>query len=218
MSRASQEITQMWAKLEAPFAWEEIAIKVQSTNQDKTKALPVAYLDSRCVRKRLNDVFGPHMWTASHREVYEESGGNKRIVGVVCKITATLPDGTAVEREEVGIPSAIEPIKGAYSDALKRCFAAFGNDHLYHIHLGWYPYDKLKSFKPFADSVLVQIKAQYERQIKNLRTETLVEMPEEFHQETADAAPAATRADRIADKLGVAPSEEGDGIFSERWR
>lgn len=211
----SQESTALWTKLQAPFDWADVQIKVQSVSKDKTKALPVIYFDSRAVRRRLNEVFGPDGWNADYREVYEEapifgkdgkviSPQAKRLIGVVCKIEVRMPDGGRAVREDVGIPTDIEPIKGAYSDAIKRAFAAFGNDHLYHIELGWHPITDNK-FRPFLPAVIDRIRKMYEEQVR-ARSETeasIEQIPESYYEEPT--AGNGSRAQRVADKLGVAP-------------
>lgn len=208
----SPEVTALFDRLSEPFSWDDVEVKVQSLTQAKDKALPVAYMDARCVRRRLNEVFGHCMWTATHRELFQDG----KIIGVVCKITVNLPDGTTVEREEVGTPSDIEPIKGAYSDSLKRAFAAFGNDHLYHINLGWHPYTGNK-YKPFLPAVLANIRKQYDKQIAERQGEGYIHVPESFYEdEEAPANGKRTRADSVAEKLGVTPS--ADDELSERWR
>jgi hypothetical protein len=199
----SAEITTLWARLKEPFAWPDIEIKVQSYNDDKTRGAAVAYVDARAVRQRLNDVFQPHNWKPSHREIVQDG----KVIGVVCKITITLPDGTTAEREDVGTPSSIEPIKGAYSDSIKRAFAAFGNDHLYHINLGWHPLTN----KKFAPAVVERIKAIYIAAVQQRMEsqDAYIYEPEDFYDEP-EAAPKRTKADKVLEKLG--PSRNGGAV------
>jgi hypothetical protein len=204
-----------------PFDWSEIEVKVQSTNGDKskgippTKALPVAYFDSRVVRRRLNEAFGPECWTAEHRELFDAQG---RLVGVVCKLTCKVVDEkgnptATVVREEVGVPSSIDPIKGAYSDSIKRAFAALGNDWLYDISLGWYPYTG-KTYAPFAPEVLDKMREIYESQISREAREhpRVIAAPEEAERPEKPGRGVGAVLDR-ARKNGF--TEQGAEPFSD---
>lgn len=224
------EVTKLFNRLQEPFSWDDIEIKVQSVSKNKDKAMPVAYMDARCVRRRLNEVFGHAGWTAQYRELYEDQLlwlrtkdgksqtqiAGKVLIGVVCKIVATLPDGTRVEREEVGLPTDIEPLKGAYSDSLKRAFAAFGNDHLYHINLGWWPITDNK-FKPFAPATLTAIRGQYEKQIKERIATGAVQMAESFYDEEPPTNGNGTKAAKVAEKLGAPRNGNGEALELEPY-
>lgn len=180
-----------------PFEWSEIEIKVQSLNKEKTKALPVAYFDARVVRRRLNEAFGPENWSAEHREILDVQG---RLVGVVCVLKCEIENGREVVRQDVGVPSAIDPIKGAYSDSLKRAFAALGNDWLYDINLGWHPYTQ-KSYKPFDDAILLKIRAIYEAQIDHRSKDNPIIV---YAPDDGERAPRPARGVRaILEKAGV---------------
>lgn len=199
----------VWEKLREPFPFNEIEIKVQSVSKDKTKALPVAYFDARIVRRRLDEVFGPENWTAKHRELFE----GPKIVGVVCELTV-FHDGKEVRREEVGVPSAIEPIKGAYSDAIKRAFAAFGNDHLYHIDLGWHPCQDNK-FQPFNTATIKAIETRYKAQIEARKNRTVpeVSMEDEYNDETP-AGTATRGVDAVKNRLGIKEAQATEWLVS----
>ena len=45
-------------ELKGPFPYEDVDWKVQVMNKDKTKSMAVAYLDSRAIQKRLDEVVG----------------------------------------------------------------------------------------------------------------------------------------------------------------
>lgn len=80
----------------------------------------LAYIDARTVMERL-DRLDP-AWTVEHYSpvVVVDSAGNEA-TGVPCRLTVK-----GVSRTDVGVPSDMEPVKGAYSDALKRAAVHFG--------------------------------------------------------------------------------------------
>ena len=49
-------------ELKGPFPYEDVDWKVQVMNKDKTKSMAVAYLDSRAIQKRLDEVVGAMNW------------------------------------------------------------------------------------------------------------------------------------------------------------
>lgn len=148
-----------YERLVRPFEWGEIEVKVQAIKDNY--AFPVAYFDARLVRRRLTEVFGPMGWTADFSPLFS---GNQ-LAGVVCTLRCTTPTGELMERIDVGTPSAIEPVKGAYSDALKRAFAATGCDWLYDVSLGRHPYSGNKG-RPFEEATLQRIRQVYEAQVE----------------------------------------------------
>lgn len=80
----------------------------------------LAYVDARTVMERL-DILDPQ-WSAEHGAPIEMTAPSGQTVsGVPCRLTVN-----GVTRTDVGVPSDMEPVKGAYSDALKRCAVHFG--------------------------------------------------------------------------------------------
>lgn len=123
-------------KLSAPFSPDEISFRVQSVKPGKNNKLPtailVAYIDSRDVMNRLDEVF-PLAWEDAYQKV-ELSTPTGFVQGWECTITVTLPDGRKISRKDVGEITDIEALKGGYSDALKRCAVKFGiARHLYEL-------------------------------------------------------------------------------------
>lgn len=155
----------IWDDLKQPFAWEEIDVKPQSTNRDKTSALAVAYFDARAVMERLDNVLGPENWKAEYREVHLPKGE----LGIICRLTV-FHEGREVVREDGSDLSDIEPLKGGISGALKRAFSALGNRSLYQTDLGWHGIDTYDGkngpqFKAWKKESLQAMKEIYEKQV-----------------------------------------------------
>lgn len=90
--------------------------------------LMLDYVTARYVQQRLDDVVGPENWSASF---VERAGG---AIECTIAINVYMPkDEDAngrvnmwISKADVGVPSMIEPAKGAYSDAFKRAAVHWG--------------------------------------------------------------------------------------------
>jgi len=88
----------------------------------------VAYIDARQVMDRLDSVAGWINWSDSYQVIDGPSNA------VQCTLTITFMGDDSVTHSDVGYPvnAKDEPLKAAYSDALKRAAVKFGiGRHLY---------------------------------------------------------------------------------------
>lgn len=117
--RASEQ--EIFARLRQPFTDEAIKWKIQTNPKESdTFALCVAYIDARDVAARLNEVVGIN-WESSFGELILFSDDKKSEWGVQCRLTVM-----GHTRTDIGTLPATEPLKGGYSDALKRAAVQFG--------------------------------------------------------------------------------------------
>ena len=135
MSQDAKEIT---ARLAAPFEPTEIKFKPQSVKGNR--ALALAYLDSRAVMDRLDDVLGTEGWMDEYHLLPDGS--------VMCKLQLHL-GGNWVTKMDVGSmseqPDGGDRMKAAFSDALKRAAVKFGiGRYLYRLQAVWADYDPAK--------------------------------------------------------------------------
>lgn len=115
---------QIYDQLSRPFPSKYIQWRVGSTNADKTKGTALAYIDSRAVIDRLNEVFGLDGWEASFIELAKG--------GILCQLRVNI-GGNWITKTDGANFSDIESIKGGISDALKRAAV--------HLGIGRYLYD-----------------------------------------------------------------------------
>jgi hypothetical protein len=94
--------------LSAPFADDMIEMRDGSTNREKTRGLPLCYIDARSVMDRLDAVCGPDGWQCNY-----SSGVNGSIV---CNIGILVPSGWIWKADGAG-ETDYEASKGALSDA-----------------------------------------------------------------------------------------------------
>ena len=120
---------EIMAALAAPFPAADIEWRVGSTNAEKTRGLALAYLTSRAVQQRLDDAVGPANWTNEF-----VPWGDK---GVLCTLSLRL-DGAWIAKADGAEQTDIEPVKGGFSDALKRAAVLWGvGRYLYHLDAQW---------------------------------------------------------------------------------
>lgn len=118
-------------KLAAPFPADQIHWRPGNTTKDKSKAIALAYLDSRNVQERLDAVCGPEGWQC--RYPWSESGR------LVCEIGINV-DGEWIWKADGAGDTAFEADKGAFSGAFKRSAVKW--------MIGRYLYDLPNRFVP----------------------------------------------------------------------
>ncbi len=139
-------------ELRRPFTPAAVRFKVQSPK------LAVAFIDSRLVSDRLNLVC-PEAW---YDQYGEPIGGH-----LVCWLTVF-----GITRQDVGTVSSQEPIKGLYSDALKRASVKFGvGTSLYSLPKFWLTSEdcRMKEGKPagLTDTGERRLRAIYAQWLKD---------------------------------------------------
>ena len=118
--------------LKAPFPADKIKWRAGATNQEKTKAMALAYIDARDVMDRLDDVVGYQNWQSK----YVESNGT-----MICSIGIRI-DGDWVWKADGAGQTDFEGEKGSISGALKRAAVAWGiGRYLYDLDGIWVKYD-----------------------------------------------------------------------------
>ena len=126
MSLETQKV--LLKQLKNPFDEKFVKFRVGATNSDKTKGIALAYIDSREVTKRLDDVCGIGGWQAK----YVPLDG-----GLICELSILI-DGTWVTKSNAAGYTKVEAIKGGASDALKRAAATWGvGRYLYYLPNAW---------------------------------------------------------------------------------
>lgn len=124
-------------ELKKPFPIEKISWRVGATTKDKTKAIPLAYIDARDVMERLDEVCGPENWQA----LYPHANGKTS-----CKIGIKIDDEWVWKENGAG-DSDVEGVKGAFSDAFKRSAVLWGvGRYLYDVPNIWVEIDEYKKF------------------------------------------------------------------------
>lgn len=118
-------------QLKNPFDPKFVKFRVGATSADKTKGIALAYIDSREVMKRLDDVCGVGGWQDTYKHLDN---------GFICELSIKMPGGEWVTKSNAAGYTKVEPIKGGASDALKRAAATWGiGRYLYYLPNAWVP-------------------------------------------------------------------------------
>lgn len=128
---------ELFDQLSAPFPVEMIEWRVGSTNKEKTKCLPLCYIDARAVMDRLDTVCGPDGWQCN----YIHGNGGAWICNLGVLIGQWLPMGANwIWKADGAGATDIEGDKGAMSDAFKRSAVRWGvGRYLYELKSPWIP-------------------------------------------------------------------------------
>lgn len=138
----------MFKKLKAPFPPEKVSWRVGPVTKKKDKAIGLAYIDSRDVQDKLDEVCGPENW----KDHFEFNG--KR---TLCHLSIRC-DGEWITKVDGAGDSDIESEKGALSDSFKRAAVKWGiGRYLYDIKANWLPIDEWKNFTPESQRKLVEL-------------------------------------------------------------
>ena len=127
----NDNLKDLFARLAEPFAPDDLEWRAGATNADKTKALALAYITSRAVMDRLDEVVGPENW----RDEYKSGPDG----GVICGLSLRVHDEW-VTKWDGAENTEFEAIKGGLSDAFKRAGYKWGiGRYLYKLESVWVP-------------------------------------------------------------------------------
>jgi len=133
-----EKIKEVVEKLKEPFERKDIEFRVAKASKRTRQVLVLAYITSRAVMDRLDDVVGTEGW----KDEYEALKG-----GVTCKLSVKL-NGEFVCKQDAAPFTNIEALKGAFSDALKRTAVKFGiGRYLYQLPEYWVEFMEKKPVK-----------------------------------------------------------------------
>jgi len=145
--------------LKAPFHSSKIHWRVGATNLDnqgnpkwgdEPKGIPLAYLTSRDVMDRLDEVCG-NDWQSEHYDL----NGTK-----MCRLLIKI-DGEWRSRTDGSGDTKVDPEKGGVSGATKRAAVSWGvGRYLYGLDMGWWPIDK---YKNFTKETMTRLSKEYEK-------------------------------------------------------
>lgn len=137
-------------ELKKPFKAKEVHWRIGATNKNKvqrdsgdkfakpTKGIALAYINSRDVMKRLDDVLGIENW----QDEYIETPKGR----LICKLSVRIL-GEWITKSDGAGETATEGEKGAISDAFKRAAVKFGvGRYLYYLPQQWVDLDKYGNF------------------------------------------------------------------------
>src|SRR3990172_9066870 len=119
----------LFEALARPFPISEIEFRAGATNQEKTKALALAYITSRAAMARLDAVMGPGNW----KDEYTAGPAG----GVLCSLSLRI-NNEWITKQDGAENTNFEAVKGGFSDAFKRACVKWGiGRYLYYLSGTW---------------------------------------------------------------------------------
>jgi hypothetical protein len=116
-------------KLAEPFPASDIEWRAGATNKDNNKAMALAYVTSRAVMDRLDEVCGPENW----RNEFKDGPDG----GVICGLSIRV-DGEWITKWDGADNTNFEAVKGGLSGAMKRAGVQWGvGRYLYKLDGQW---------------------------------------------------------------------------------
>ena len=199
-----------WAALARPFDPSEVSFRLQGSPRDgKTSAVVVAYLDSRNVQQRLDEVVGPEGWSFDWQPIVTNNSAV-----LVAKGTLTI---AGVSKSDVGDAGQTEPSKASVSDSLKRAAVLFGiGRYLYDLPTMYAECEKHGATWYMARGEEDKLRAKYLRGKPDGKTAShrtpqphLTAQPQHAPASTSDA-PAASQRVSTQDTPRAATKEQRD--------
>lgn len=121
----------IYIRLAAPFDPSDIEWRAGTTNSEKTRALALAYITSRAVMDRLDEVASPENWCDEYRPGPDG--------GVICGLSIRI-SSEWVTKWDGAENTQFEEIKGGLSGAFKRAAVKWGiGRYLYKLPNIWVP-------------------------------------------------------------------------------
>ena len=149
-------------RLKEPFTSKEIEWKVQTTAQDKTRGMAVAYIDSRAIQKRLDEVIGTFNW----QNIYSPWQDKSQICGISIYNDERKEWVTKFDGAE---NTDYEPIKGGLSDAFKRAAILWGiGRYLYELQGFWVDIEQRGKSYVIKDNQFTRLEAEYNKAIAKI--------------------------------------------------
>lgn len=141
-------LNEIMTELKKPFSEKDLQWRIQRSGitNGSPWAVAIAYIDSRAVQNRLDDVMTPAYWSDSYETIPN---------GFICTLSLKMEDGW-VSKSDGGEMTDIEGLKGGLSDAFKRAAVKWG--------IGRYLYDMKEEWVEFVEKdqgEKVKIDGQY---------------------------------------------------------
>ena len=150
-------------KLALPFTFDEIEWRVLRVSKKKPVAQVAAYVDSRAIQKRLDEVVGRENWQNEFETV---TGADNKSTAHICKLRIYYPErGEWITKSDGAGCTDVEPIKGGLSNAFKRAASMWSiGRYLYELKDIWAEIDEYKCIEQHA---YPELERKYNQFLKN---------------------------------------------------
>jgi hypothetical protein len=152
----------MIKRLQEPFAFKDVEWKIQVTTQDKARGMAVAYIDSRAIQNRLDEVIGTFNW----RNAFMPWQNNAQLCGLSIYDSDRSEWVTKYDGAEC---TDIEPIKGGLSDSFKRAACVWGvGRYLYEINGIWVEVEQRGKSSVIKENQYAKLEMEYNKVVAQM--------------------------------------------------
>lgn len=139
----SKSFTEIMAALAAPFSAADVDWRVTNTAKDRTRGLAAAYVKSRAIQSRLDQVVGPQNWKTEYKPWHSITENTKdgpvNTASQLCGLSIYCEErGEWIQKWDGAEDTDYEPVKGGISDSFKRAAVLWGvGRYLYGLTPVW---------------------------------------------------------------------------------
>jgi len=177
-------------RLHEPFSFKDVEWKIQFTSQDKARGMAVAYLNSRAIQTRLDEVVGAANW----KNAYVPWQSNAQLCGLSIYDSER---GEWVTKYDGAENTDIESVKGGLSDSFKRAACLWGiGRYLYELGGIWVEIEPRGKGSGIKEGQYAKLEAEYNKAIAAIFSAS---------KGKANAAPAEQKTAPVSSKPDNAP-------------
>ena len=148
--------------LHSPFAFKDVEWKIQVTTQDKVRGMAVAYINSRAIQNRLDEVIGAFNW--------KNSFVTWQNTAQICGLSIYDSNHNEwVTKYDGAENTDIEPIKGGLSDSFKRAACLWGiGRYLYELGGIWVEIEQRGKSSIIKENQYAKLEMEYNKGITQM--------------------------------------------------
>ena len=190
-------------KLALPFKFDEIEWRVLRVSKKKPVAQVAAYVDSRAIQKRLDEVIGRENW---QNEFVTVVGNKNDETTHICKLSIYYKERSEwISKSDGAGCTDVEPIKGGLSNAFKRSASMWGiGRYLYELKNVWAEIDEYKCIEQHA---YPELERKYSQFLKD-RLKEQEQTPKQTGQKKQAKQPATKQTSPVSGQSVTNPQQQ----------
>ena len=190
-------------KLALPFTFDEIEWRVLRVSKKKPVAQVAAYVDSRAIQKRLDEVIGRENW---QNEFVTVAGNKNDETTHICKLSIYYKERSEwISKSDGAGCTDVEPIKGGLSNAFKRSASMWGiGRYLYELKNVWAEIDE---YKCIGQHEYPELERKYSQFLKD-RLKEKEQTPKQTGQKKQAKQPAAKQTPPVSGQSVTNPQQQ----------
>jgi hypothetical protein len=175
-------------RLQEPFSFKDVEWKIQCATKDKDRGMAVAYLNSRAIQTRLDEIIGAGNWKNS----YVPWQNNAQLCGLSIYNSER---GEWVTKYDGADKTDIEPVKGGLSDSFKRAACLWGiGRYLYELGGVWVEIEPRGNSSVIKQDQYAKLETEYNKAVEKISNAKGKTPAAPAEQKTTPVSPAQNNA------------------------